>query len=211
MNSAQKYLKPLIILVFIAFLPMGAGFSTEVRSAEPGPSETVRAFQSALLQIMKEAKNLDVQQRYGRLAPSVKKSFHFPLMVQIASGEYWKQATSSERMDLVKAFQRMTIMTLATLFSGYDGEVFKVVNKKPGPQNTTLVGTELIKADKSKIYIAYVTRPFKNGWRIIDVIVDKGISELMVRRSEYRLTLKNDGIPGLIKVLNGKADELASN
>ncbi len=195
----------------IVFSPAVVGFSANGRAAEPGPSETVREFQAVLLQIMKEAKNLDVQQRYGRLAPSVKKSFHIPLMVQIASGDYWKQATSSERLDLIRAFQRMSIMTLATLFDGYDGEVFKVVNEKPGPQNTTLVGTELIKADKSKVHIAYVTRPFKTGWRIIDVIVDKGISELMVRRSEYRLTLKNAGIPGLIKLLNGKADELASN
>jgi len=187
-----------------------AGFSTSARAATPKPSETVREFQAVLLQIMKDAKNLDIQQRYGRLAPIVKKSFHIPLMVQIASGDYWKQATSSERMDLVYAFQRMSIMTLATLFDGYDGEVFRVVNEKPGPQKTTLVGTKLIKADKSKIDIAYVTRPFKNGWRIIDVIVDKGISELKVRRSEYRLTLKKSGIPGLIKLLNGKADELAS-
>ena len=210
MNSALRNLKPLILLVFIFALPLMAGFSTSARAATPKPSETVREFQAVLLQIMKNAKNLDIQQRYGRLAPIVKKSFHIPLMVQIASGDYWKQATSSERMDLVYAFQRMSIMTLATLFDEYDGEVFRVVNEKPGPQKTTLVGTKLIKADKSKIDIAYVTRPFKNGWRIIDVIVDKGISELKVRRSEYRLTLKKSGIPGLIKLLNGKADELAS-
>lgn len=210
MNRALRIHKSLIILIFIAFFPFAAGFSTQGRTAEPGPSETVREFQAVLLEIMKEAKNLNVQQRYVRLTPSVKKSFHIPLMAQIASGDYWKQATGSERLDLVNAFQRMSIMTLATLFDGYDGEVFQIVNQKPGPQKTTLVGTELIKADKSKIDIAYVTRPFKAGWRIIDVIVDKGISELMVRRSEYRLTLKQSGIPGLIKLLNGKADELAS-
>ena len=83
-----------------------------------------------------------------------------------------------------------------------------MIDEKPGPQNTTLVVTKLVKSDQSTVEISYVTRQFKNGWRIIDVILDRGISELMVRRSEYRLILKNRGVAGLISVLNSKADEL---
>ena len=70
--------------------------------------------------------------------------------------------------------------------------------------------TKLWKLDKSTIDIAYVTRPFKEGWRIIDVILDNGISELKVRQSEYRQVLKKEGVSGLIKLLNSKADELIS-
>ena len=211
MKRALKNIKLLVTLTFFAISPIMSGFPGDARATEQTPSETVRMFQSVLLQVMKEAKNLNVQQRFERLAPNVKKSFHFPLMVQIASGDHWNHATGTERQELLHAFRRMSTMTLATLFDGYSGEKFKVVNQKPGPQKTTLVGTKLIKADKSTIDIAYVTRPFKGGWRIIDVIVDNGISELKVRRSEYRQTLKRNGIPGLIKLLNGKADELASN
>jgi phospholipid transport system substrate-binding protein len=158
---------------------------------------------------MKNAEKTSIRQRYQYLAANVKKTFHFPLMVQIASGNNWHQATNSERLGLVNAFQRMSIMTLAALFNGYNGEVFKVLREREGPQNTTLVSTELIKTDKSKISIVYVTRPFKNDWRIIDVIVDKGISELLVRRSEYQKILKTGGIPGLIKLLDGKAEEIS--
>ncbi|MBC8337573.1 MAG: ABC transporter substrate-binding protein [Rhodospirillales bacterium] len=197
-------IKAFILLALLAAIPTGEAFAGS-------PGETVERFQATLLEVMKGAKASNIQQRYSLLSPSVEKAFHIPLMVQIASGNYWKQATNTERLELVNAFRRMSILTLATLFDGYSGEIFKVVEEKPGPQKTTLVGTELIKADKSKVEIAYVTRPFPKGWRIIDVIVDSGISELMVRRSEYRQTLKKAGIPGLIKLLNGKADELASN
>ena len=48
------------------------------------------------------------------------------------------------------------------------------------------------------------------GWRVIDVIVDNGISELKVRRSEYNLILKQSGVPGLITLLHNKADELVA-
>ena len=194
-------IKALILISFLATSLTGEAFASS-------PSEIVERFQATLLGVMKEAKTLNVQQRYSRLRPSVEKSFHIPLMVQIASGGYWKKATPDERRHLANAFRRMSISILATLFDGYSGEVFKLMDEKLGPQNTTLVRTKLIKTDKSAVDIAYVTRSFKDGWRIIDVILDNGISELMVRRSEYRLVLKNKGIPGLIKLLNGKADEL---
>lgn len=196
-------IKALILIAFLSTSLTGEAFASS-------PSEIVERFQATLLEVMKEAKTLTVQQRYSRLRPSVEKSFHIPLMVQIASAGYWKKAMPGERQQLVNAFRRMSISTLATLFDGYSGEVFKLMDEKPGPQNTTLVKTKLIKADKSTVDIAYVTRPFKDGWRIIDVILDNGISELMVRRSEYRLVLKNKGILGLIKLLNGKADELVA-
>ncbi len=195
--------KLLILLAFVFVSPA-------VEAAEMTSSEVVERFQASLLEVMKEAKTLSVQQRYSRLQPSVEKSFHLPLMIQIAAASHWKESTTSERRQLINAFRRMSISTLATLFDGYSGETFKLVDEKPGPQNTTLVVTKLIKSDKSTVEISYVTRPFKNGWRIIDVILDRGISELMVRRSEYRQILKNKGITDLISVLNGKADELVS-
>lgn len=177
-------------------------------TAEPTASEVVERFQATLIEVMKEAETHSVQQRFDRLAPSVDKSFHMPLMAQIASGNHWKDATTNERLRLISAFRRMSIATLATLFDGYADEAFVLVDEKPGPQKTLLVMTKLVKSDKSTIDIAYVTRRFKEGPRIIDVILDNGISELKVRRSEYRLILQNERIPGLIALLNGKADEL---
>lgn len=203
MNRPLFSFKSLILFICLAVLPGPA-------TAGPGPSDIVVRFQADLLQVMKEAEKLSVRQRFERLAPSVDKSFHIPLMIQIVSGGFWKKATSSERTRLVEAFRRMSIATLATLFDGYSGEVFKLEKEMQGPQKTMLVMTKLIKSDKSTVDIAYVLRPFKESWRVIDVILDNGISELKVRQSEYRLILKNKGIPGLISLLNGKADELIS-
>ena len=104
----------------------------------------------------------------------------------------------------------MSVATLATLFSGYNGEEFVVIDEKPGPYNTTIVYSNLVKLDKSKVSIAYVTKSFKGGWKIIDVILDVGISELKVRQSEYRHILKQSGVQGLISLLNSKADQLMS-
>lgn len=205
MNPFISIVKTISICVLILVA------ATATAAATPAsPSELVRKFQANLLDVMQDAEKLSVRQRYERLAPSVETSFHLPLMVQIAIGGHWANATPSERAQLIGSFRRMSVATLATLFDSYDGEKFQIIAEKPGPQHTQLVMTKLTKSDKSTVDIAYVARKFADGWRMIDVIIDNGISELMVRRSEYNLVLKNDGIPGLITLLNEKADELIS-
>jgi phospholipid transport system substrate-binding protein len=205
MNPFVSFVKTISLSLSIVVGIVGI---TEAATATP--SEVVEKFQANLLKVMKDAENLSVRQRYEQLAPSVETAFHLPLMIQIATAGHWAQATPSERVQLVGAFRRMSATTLATLFDSYDGEQFQTVAEKPGPQNTQLVMTKLTKSDKSTVSIAYVARKFDDGWRMIDVIIDNGISELKVRRSEYNLVLKNDGIAGLVALLNRKADELIS-
>jgi phospholipid transport system substrate-binding protein len=197
----------------MAFLVLLAAFWAPLQAAKAdsqSASNVVQTFQNALIDVMKVADKLSVAQRYDRLNPTVKQTFHIPLMAQISTGNYWAKAAKDERKRLTLAFQRMSVATLATLFDGYSGERFAIDTEKPGPSKTTLVMTSLIKTDKSKINIAYVTRRFRDGWYMIDVIVDNGISELKVRRSEYNLILKKGGVPALIDLLNNKADQLMS-
>ena len=58
------------------------------------------------------------------------------------------------------------------------------------------------------VSLTYVAKRIGNGWKLIDVIVDDGISELTVRKSEYRRVLASDGVEGLIAALESKAGEL---
>ncbi len=175
---------------------------------EMTPTATVERFQENLISVMKEAQALGVMGRFQRLAPEIDRTFHLPLMVRIATGKFWKKADKAKQKQLVEAFRRMSVSTLATLFDGYSGETFKTVGEREGSQGTLLVETKLLRIDDSPIDIAYVAKKIKDRWWIIDVVLDKGISELTVRRSEYRLQLKKAGVDGLIATLNAKADEL---
>jgi len=195
---------------FVAVFLLIPAVPQETRASGDSPNSAVSDFQALLISTMKAAEQTTVRERYEKLLPGVSKAFHIPLMTQISTGQYWKPATNDERSQAVMGFTRMSVSTLATLFDGYSGETFEYRATKDGPSNTKLVITDLVKSDKSTINITYVTRKFKKGWQIMDVIVDGGISELMVRRSEYRLVLKERGIPGLISLLNAKADELMS-
>ncbi|MCZ6466736.1 MAG: ABC transporter substrate-binding protein [Alphaproteobacteria bacterium] len=189
-----------VLFVLVAAIPAGA--------AEVEPRVLVERFQGNLLAVMKEAETLGVKGRYDRLVSSIEETFYLPLMIRIASGPYWKGANQTQRSRLISAFRRMSVSRVATLFDGYAGETFEAIGEKPGPQNTLLVKTRIVIPDKSSVNLTYVAKAIKERWRLIDIIIDNGISELSVRRSEYRRVLQKEGVDGLIATLNKKADEL---
>ncbi len=174
-------------------------------------SDHVTEFQAGLLSTMKVAETIDVQARYTMLEPTIINTFHLSLMAGLSAGQHWQTATENQRERLVDGFSRMSVATLATLFDGYSGQSFSVTGERSGPQGITFVDTTLKSpGEDSDIIITYVARQFGTKWRLIDVIVDGGISELKVRISEYRLTLNTGGIEALITLLNNKADDLLS-
>ena len=145
------------------------------------------------------------------LSIGVENSFHFPLMTKIIVGKYWKKMNQQQKIELKSSFHRMSVTILATLFDDYNGEKFIYEKTKNGPSKTKLIFTHLLKPNLEKVSIIYVTHKFSGGWRIIDVIVDGGISELKVRQSEYHRTLKINGVSGLIKLLNDNANRMIVN
>lgn len=175
---------------------------------ENSPRLVVESFQEQLLEVMKVAESLSVQERYDRLRPTIEAAFYIPMMVGMTTGSHWKGFSPEEKSRLVEAFKRKNISTVATLFDGHSGQVFETVGDKAAPQNTRLVKTRIVNPDGSDVSLDYRVIQIRGSWRIIDVIVDDGISEVSVRRSEFRETLKTKGVTGLITMLNKKADEL---
>ncbi len=199
--------RDLISAVFAMFLVVASPLPSA--NAEQGrPSALVRAFQSDLLEVMKQGKELGLAGRYARLAPMIERSFHLTLMIATSSSPYWRKATPEQRRRLVEAYQRMSVSIVATLFDSYDGERFETVRERQGPQRTVLVDTRVVRPDDDPVNISYVVARLSERWWIIDVIVGGGISEVAVRRSEYQKLLAEGGIERLISALGRKADDL---
>ncbi len=190
------------LFVLVAAVPAGA--------AEGEPRALVERFQGNLLAVMKEAETLGVKGRYERLVSPIEETFHLSLMIRVATGSFWKKATKAQRSGLLAAFKHMSVSTYANQFDGYSGQVFEIVGQRPGPQKTVLVKTTIVSPGDSPAKLTYVVKEFQGQWRIVDVLLDNDISQLAVRRSEYRGLLKNNGVDALIATLNTKADGLVA-
>ena len=186
---------------------LGALLAAQPTLAGP-PSAVVESFHQSLLDVMKTAATTKVQGRYEKLESPMGSTFNLPAMIQIASGSKWRDASDEEKAKLIGAFTRVSVGTYAQRFDGFSGERFETVSEQDGPGGSKLVQTRIVRPNKDPVPITYVLRKFGEDWRVVDVIVSNGISELAVRRSEYNAILNSGGPGELVSKLNQKADAI---
>jgi phospholipid transport system substrate-binding protein len=186
-------------LTVLSDVPVGAAIS---------PTDVIERLHKHLLMTMKDAQRLGIDGRYKQLAPILGESFDFERMIAAATGSYWANADDSQRRKLLDAFTNLSITTYAARFNGFSGESFEVIGERQGPRDTMLVDTRLNRTDGPPIAITYVMAEREGEWRIVDVLLDKSISELAVRRSEYNQVLRSNGTEGLAQTLEEKAAEM---
>ncbi len=195
----------------LRFLPLFAllfAAAPAVAQEERSAIELIEQYHQGLLTVMKQSDTLGVRGRFEELWPEFKEIFHFPLMTRAVAGSIWADAGAAQRRKLEDTFARMSVATFASRFNSYSDHEFKIIGEKPGPRGTTIIETEIRNADDAPVGITYVLKTVNERIGIVDILLGGAISELALRRSEYRRVLKTEGIEGLIARLDKKADEL---
>jgi phospholipid transport system substrate-binding protein len=197
------------VFLIVALMVVGAA---KAGATEVPPAKVIGEFHDILLNVMKGSKSSTAKERYGQLEPAIEKAFNLGFMIRAASGTAWRKASDAHKADLAKAFRRMSIATYAFRFKGYSGQRFETLRTGDGPRKMQLVYTHIVSPKKNKrdesVKLTYVTKKFKESWRIVDILLDGGISELSVKHSEYRTILKTKGAGALATLLDKKADQL---
>lgn len=174
------------------------------------PADTVEAYHDKLLQAVDENKDAPDQRRYEQFAPAMDAAFDFEGMIKTAAGRHWSKAAPETRDALVAAFRRVSIATYADQFRDLAGGEFVVRETRDGPRGLKLVESQL-KTGSENVTLTYVVRDKDGEWRIIDVLLKGGISELALRASEYAGTLEKGGAKALTKALDEQAARLLEN
>lgn len=175
--------------------------------AADAPRDVVAAMQDALLSVWEQSEALSPQQRYQRLEPALQQAFDFQRMIEVATGPAWTRATPAEQEQLKQAFTRYSVATYASRFSEYTGQKFDIVDQRTGPRGLTLVDTIIVRPAGESVPITYVVTTESNPPRIVDVI-HKGVSEMAVRRSDYRSIVTSSGPQVLAQRLEQQAEDL---
>ena len=207
-------MKQIRIIILILALVL----STTISAAEKtSPTKVIEEFHTVLLAVMKEAKSLRAKDRYAKLEPAIVEAFDLDFMIRVASGTVWRKASEEHRSQLTEAFRRMSIATYTFRFRDYSGQRFETLKSSEGPRMTKLIHTRIVSPPKNKDKqeqvrrLTYVTKQIRGMWKIVDVLLDGGISELSVKHSEYRTILKTKGVGILAERLNRKADQLIAD
>ena len=176
-------------------------------AAAETPRDVVAAMQSALLDVWERSDELSADQRYEHLKPALEQAFDFGRMIEVAAGPAWARAAPQEQAQLKEAFTRYSVATYASRFSEYTGQRFDITDQRSGPRNLTLVDTTIVRPAGEAVPITYVVRTEGDRPQIVDVI-HKGVSEMAVRRSDYRSILARSGPGELAQRLEQQAEDL---
>jgi phospholipid transport system substrate-binding protein len=196
------------VTMALAFALVVAG--TTAAHAAPNPRDTVRGFYDVLLSTMKDGPALGAKGRYEKLAPAIRQAFDISYMARMTVGPGWAKLSEEQQQKMTQAFGRFITSQYATNFDSYSGEKLNV----QGEQNSNfgrLVQSQIVPKGSEPVQINYLLRQNGDDWQIADVYLSGTISELSVRRSEFSSILRRDGIDGLIRMLNSKADTLVAS
>jgi phospholipid transport system substrate-binding protein len=205
MRFLFSHTTPLFLAVFLVF---GGAAASPAQAEITGATAVVESFHSVLLNTMKSAKKLGIKGRYDALKPAITAAFDLQTTVRVATGGAWRKASSAEKNNLTKAFEHWSISNYASQFKGYSGEGFKTRSERAGPQKTRLVKTDIERVKGGPVGLTYVLKQKEKKWRIVDVLLENSISQLAVRRSEYRGILAGGGIEKLVETLKMNSKQL---
>ncbi|MEE8254984.1 MAG: HpnM family protein, partial [Nitrosomonadaceae bacterium] len=189
----------LIMAAMLLYLPASWAQKPDTTS----PVQTVNSLHATLLKGMREGDKIGFQGRFKLLAPVLNRTHDLGFIAHTILGKLWTKLDREQQHIFIGTFRKLSISTYAGWFKNYEGERFEFIEKKTMPRNQILVRSRLIKANGDTVSLDYILRQGKEGWHIINILAD-GVSDLALKRVEYRSILRQKGFPVFIDMLKEK-------
>ena len=191
-----------VVFIFCLFAAGNAVAQTESAATA---KQVVEKFQTELIAVMKNGKQLGYAGRYDKLYDPVLNSHDLTKIARIVVGKEWEKLSEAQQQKLVDVFIRLSVASYAHNFKDYSGESFVFDSEEETTRGGVVVHSHLIIPDDKPVKFDYMLKEKGNSWRIINIIAN-GVSDLALKRSEYTTILQRDGFDALIAKINEKID-----
>ncbi len=187
------------ILLILLYIPASWAQKPDTTS----PVQIINSLHETLLKGMRGGDKLGFQGRFKLLAPVIDRTYDLDFIAHIILGKFWTKLDREQQHIFFETFRKLSISTYVGWFKNYEGERFEFIEQKTMPRNQLLVRSRLIKANGDTVSFDYILRQGKGGWRIINILAD-GVSDIALKRVEYRSILSQKGFPVFIDMLKKK-------
>ena len=202
-------MKVLCALKFVSFyivtvLLLAASPASWAQSRDSAsPEQVVNELQEALIRSMREGSTLGYKGRFDLLSPVVDRSHDLDFIARTSLGANWSELTTEQQRTFKEVFRKLSIATYAGWFKEHSGQFFEFLEKRTMPRDQVMVRSRLVQSGAEPVRFDYILREGKEGWRIVNILAD-GVSDLALKRVEYRAILQRDGFSKLIDMLREK-------
>jgi phospholipid transport system substrate-binding protein len=191
-----------IVAVFIGLLLLGIN---NVFAADDAAKQVIDKFQSELIAVMKNGKQLGFKGRYDKLYGAVSNSHDLSKIARIVVGKEWEKLSEEQQKKLVDVFSRLSVASYAHNFKDYSGESFTIDSEEETARGGVVVYAHLSIPNDKDVKFEYHLKDKDKSWRIINIVAN-GVSDLALKRSEYTSILQREGFDSLIAKINEKID-----
>ncbi|MDD5462147.1 MAG: ABC transporter substrate-binding protein [Methylococcales bacterium] len=197
-----KNIKLAVVFMLCAFATVNVFAESETGATA---RQVVEKFQTELINVMKNGKQLGYAGRYEKLYVPVTNSHDLTKIARIVVGKESEKLTEAQQQKLVDAFTRFSVASYAHNFKDYSGESFVFDSEEQTARGGVVVHSHLVIPDDKPVKFDYMLKEKGNSWRIINIIAN-GVSDLALKRSEYTTILQREGFDALIAKINEKID-----
>ncbi len=160
----------------------------------------VQELQAAMISIMQQGPELGFQGRFDAIAEVARVSFDIPAMARASFGPGFRDLTPEQQRIWIDTYERFHISSLAEVRDRFRGQSYVTLDASEPQPGIVMISSKLDFPGRNvDLYIDHRLRRTADGWRIIDVFAPPSVSEVAMRRSEYRTVLERSGFDGLIE------------
>ena len=211
-EPAVRSWRPAALLCIAMMVSIGRASAQE---AEQQRIDAAVAAVSRLQNALVEASSLSsVTGRFEALHPEITATHNLEYIGQLTVRRHWRDFTAEQRSEFLNRFKSLSVMTYAARFADVTDASFQLHGAEEIGDGRIQVQTSIGRADGSRVPIDYTLQqddeqPNGTGtWRIVNVIAD-GVSDLALKRAEYRALLDAHGFDGLLEDLEAQTAAMA--
>lgn len=193
------------------FILVALGMALPGFAEQPGEaSQVIVTLNSALLDTMKKAKALGYHQRYKKLSKVIDSTHDLEYIARFSIGrKNWEQLGDEKRKKFVDGFREYSIAAYSSRFNGFSGEVFRVTGEQPGKRGRIQVDSVLEIPGEETVDFVYLLRLDEGKLKIVNILVE-GVSDLALKRAEFKSLLADKGFDALMAHLAEQSGEYAT-
>ena len=184
-----------------------ASQTADLEGACDAPRSCIEFLHRGLIELSLEGAEADLEARYAGLEPLITATHDLPLIARFSVRRQWPEFSMEEREAFVRAFVRLSVMTYAVRFVGLSDVRFRILESGASDGERTQVVASIVREAQPDIPMEYVLQQEEGSWRIVNVIAD-GVSDLALKRAEYRRILMDGSPADLIAYLERQTADL---
>ncbi len=147
------------------------------------------------------APNLNIEQRKAFAIELLEKHVSFPAVARLSIGNFWRQMTPEQQAEYESLFEDWLKFSMSSRISSLNYSALPEVSVTNAYQakRTSIIETT-IKTGGDTIKLQWHIRKLKDGFKIIDVVVED-ISMVQAQRAEFTAVILAAGIDGFLTTL----------